>query len=167
MNATLTATVAADFTQFYREKVAKIHELLGPLSDDQVWIRPYPYGNSIGHLLLHLTGNLNYYIGTEIVKTGYVRDRPLEFADTTHHPKDHLLKDLEKAIALVESALHAQAENDWSAAFSGKGLDQAKDRFYVFLNCASHLGHHTGQIIYLCKELERQAGAASGPAPSR
>lgn len=170
LNATLNTTIVADFARFYREKASKIKELLTPLSDEQIWIRPYPYGNTIGHLLLHLTGNLNYYVGTEIVNTGYVRDRPLEFSDTTHHPKDRLLRNLELAIGMVESALHAQSENDWSAAYAAKGLEQAGDRFYVFLNCASHLGHHTGQIIYLCKELERQAASAYGTSqhtPSR
>jgi hypothetical protein len=162
-NTMLNATIAADFVQFYREKAAKIHELLAPLSDEQLWIRPYPYGNTIGHLLLHLTGNLNYYIGTEIARTGYVRDRPLEFSDTSHHSKEHLLKNLEQAIGMVETALNTLAENDWSAAYSGKGLEQAGDRFYVFLNCASHLGHHTGQIIYLCRELSLQRiGTAGG-----
>jgi uncharacterized damage-inducible protein DinB len=161
----LNATVAADFARFYREKAARIFELLAPLSDDQLWIRPYPYGNTIGHLLLHLTGNLNYYIGTEIVKTGYVRDRPLEFSDPTHHPKDRLLRNFGQAIAMVEAAILAQSEDDWSAAYSAKGMEQAGDRFYIFLNCAAHLGHHTGQIMYLCKELERQA--ASAPARTR
>jgi len=65
----LNATIAADFTRFYREKAAAIFALLAPLSDKQLWTRPFPYGNSIGHLLLHLTGNLNYYIGAEIAAT--------------------------------------------------------------------------------------------------
>ena len=160
----LNVTIATDFAQFYREKAAKIYELLAPLTDEQRWIRPYPYGNSIGHLMLHLTGNLNYYIGTEIVKTGYVRDRPLEFSDPTHHSKDQILRNFAQAISLVEAALGAQSVEDWSGAYSGKGLEQAKDRFYVFLNCVSHLGHHTGQIIYLCKELERQAASANAPS---
>jgi uncharacterized damage-inducible protein DinB len=163
LNAALNDRIAVDFVQFYREKSARIFELLAPLSDHQLWIRPYPYGNTIGHLLLHLTGNLNYYIGTEIVKTGYVRDRPLEFSDPKQHSKDQLLRNFDQAIATVEAALRAQSEDDWPAAYAAKGLEQAGDRFYAFLSCAAHLGHHTGQIIYLCKELERQAASA----PSR
>jgi uncharacterized damage-inducible protein DinB len=161
VNTTLHATIAADFVQYYREKVAKIHELLEPLSDEQLWIRPYPYGNTIGHLLLHLTGNLNYYIGAQIAGTGYLRDRPLEFSDATHHSKEYLLRNLDQTLAMVEATLNSQTESDWSAAFSGKGLEQAGDRFYVFLNCVSHLAHHTGQIIYLCRELSLQRNRAT------
>jgi hypothetical protein len=37
---------------------------------------------SAGHLPLHLTGNLNYYIGAQIAATGYVRDRDREFTES-------------------------------------------------------------------------------------
>ena len=58
-----------------------MHRLAEGLSDVQFWARPYPYGNSMGHLVLHLTGNLNFYIGREMAGTGYVRDREREFHD--------------------------------------------------------------------------------------
>lgn len=151
---TVSSTIARDFARYYEEAQKKIHTLLEPLSDDQIWSRPYPYGNSIGHLLLHLTGNLSYYIGTEIGGTGYVRNRPLEFSDPARHAKHQLLKRFDDAIAVVIFTLKQQSESDWSAAYSAKGMEDAGDRFTAFLRCAGHLQHHTGQIIYLCKELE-------------
>ena len=33
-----------------------------------------------GSLVLHLTGNLQHYFGAQLTGTGYVRDRPAEFA---------------------------------------------------------------------------------------
>lgn len=151
----LTAAVARDFARYYQEAAQKVRALVEPLSDEQIWARPYPYGNSIGHLLLHLTGNLSYYIGAEIGGTGYVRNRPLEFIDTTRHPKNELLKNFDAAIATVAATLQKQSEEDWAAAYSAKGMEDAGDRFTAFLRCAAHISHHTGQIIYLCKELER------------
>src|SRR5262245_9038952 len=76
MNST-TVVLPRDFIRYYEEAARKLLALVQPLSDDQLWTRPYPYGNSIGHLLLHLTGNLSYYIGAEIGGTGYVRNPPL------------------------------------------------------------------------------------------
>lgn len=151
--ASPTTTLIHELSRYYQERGDKIAELVQPLSLDQIWTRPYPYGNSIGHLLLHLTGNLNYYIGAEIAGTGYVRNRPLEFSDTARHSRDVLLKDLATAIDMVRSTLEKQADSDWSASYSAKGMEQAGNRFYVFLNCAAHLSHHTGQMIYLCKQL--------------
>ena len=153
----LNVTIARELSRFYQEKADAIHGWIDPLTNEHIWTRPYPYGNSIGHLLLHLTGNLNYYIGAEIAGTRYVRNRQIEFSDPTHHPKELLLKNLDAAITLVRATLEKQTDQDWSLPYSAKGLEQAGTRFFLFLTCAAHLGHHTGQIIYLCKELERQA----------
>jgi uncharacterized damage-inducible protein DinB len=154
----LNTTLVRDFERTYREAAQKIHALVEPLTDEQIWTRPYPYGNTIGHLLLHLTGNLSYYIGAEIGGTGYVRNRPLEFTDTSRAPKAELLAKFDQAISTVMAVIKKQSEQDWSAAYTAKGFEDCGDRFTAILRCAAHLSHHTGQIIYLCKELERSSG---------
>ncbi|MCU1334187.1 MAG: hypothetical protein JWM08_3179 [Candidatus Angelobacter sp.] len=155
----LNATLASDFTRFYHEAAKKVHAAVEPLTDEQIWTRPYPYGNSIGNLLLHLTGNLSYYIAGEIGGSGYVRNRPLEFSDASRTPKAVLLKMFDGTIAMVAAVLQKQSEQDWSAAYTAKGFEDCGDRFTAILRCAAHISHHTGQIIYLCKELERQREA--------
>ena len=60
-------------TDRYTANAARIRELAAPLTNAQFWSKPFPFGNSFGHLVLHLTGNLNYYIGAQIAKTGYVQ----------------------------------------------------------------------------------------------
>jgi uncharacterized damage-inducible protein DinB len=152
----LTSVLSRDFVRYYEEAARRLLALVEPLSDEQLWTRPYPYGNSIGHLLLHLTGNLSYYIGAEIAGTGYVRNRPLEFTDPSRLAKDVVVRNFESAVRTVVATLAKQTEGDWGLPYSGKGMEIAEDRFYAFLNCAGHLSHHTGQILYLCKELERQ-----------
>jgi uncharacterized damage-inducible protein DinB len=157
--AVLNTTLIRDFTCDYQTSAKNIHGLVDPLTEEQIWTKPYPYGNSIGNLVLHLTGNLNYYFGAEMGGTGYVRNRPLEFAETSRIPKDELLKRFDEAIAVVAAVLLQQSESDWSAAYSAKGMEEIGNRFSAFLHCAAHLYHHTGQMIYLVKELERQASA--------
>ncbi len=49
-------------------------------NENSLWIIDKNISNSAGNLCLHLIGNLNTYIGAEIGKTGYVRNRPLEFS---------------------------------------------------------------------------------------
>jgi hypothetical protein len=85
----------------YKKLAGWLHEMAAPLSDEQFWAKPFPFGNSFGHLVLHLTGNLNYYIGAQIAGTGYVRDRPLEFSDATRPPKAEVLKKFDQAIEMV------------------------------------------------------------------
>ena len=153
----LNTTLVRDFERFYREAAQKIRALVEPLTDEQIWTRPYTYGNSVGHLLLHLTGNLSYYIAGEIGGSGYVRNRPLEFTDTSHAPKAVLLKIFEGTIEMVAAVIKKHSEQEWSAAYTAKGFEDCGDRFTAFLRCAAHLSHHTGQIIYLCKELARSS----------
>lgn len=150
-----SALIAASLTQHTERVRQRIHALVEPLSLDQLWLRPYGYGNSAGHLILHLTGNLNYYIGACIAGTGYVRDRPKEFADPSRRTRDDVLRDFDAAIDMVIATLAAQGEADWGAAFQGTGAEDVKDRLSMFVRCVAHLDHHTGQMIYICKELTR------------
>lgn len=153
----LATTIANDLSRYYQERADRIVELVQPLSQAQLWARPYPYGNSIGHLLLHLTGNLNYYIGTEMAGTGYQRNRPLEFSDADEHPPELILENFRHAIAMVRAELARQSEEDLTAPYTAKGLEHAGTRFYAFVTCAAHLAHHTGQIIYLVKQIQEDA----------
>jgi uncharacterized damage-inducible protein DinB len=153
----LSGTVASGFARYYQEVRRRVHELVDPLTTEQLWRRPYPYGNSVGHLLLHLTGNLSYYIGAQIAGTGYVRDRPREFTDDSGRPKEEVLGAFDGAVATVAAAIERQSAADWSAPYAADREEDAGDRFTIVLRCAAHAYHHVGQIIYLCKELARRS----------
>jgi hypothetical protein len=144
--------VRGSLSDYYRMIHAQIHELTAALSSEQLWVRPYDYGNSIGNLILHLTGNLNYYIGARIGGSGYVRHRDLEFSDSGQ-TKDALLKNFDQAIEIVLATLAKQSNDDWSAPFSAETLPECKTRFAAIVSCAGHAYHHVGQIIYLQREL--------------
>ncbi len=153
------APVVADTLAAYYEGVRDtVHELVAPLSTEQLWRKPYPYGNSIGHLLLHVTGNLNNYIGARIANTGYIRNRPLEFSDTSKHPKGTVLADFDAAISMVAATIRRQSPEDWVAPYSDTTEPGTTTRFGAFMRMAAHAYHHTGQIIYLSKELTRPGG---------
>ena len=144
----LKQTVCSSLTARYETLAGVLRELANPLSDEQFWTKPFPFGNSFGHLVLHLTGNLNYYIGAQIAGTGYVRDRPVEFSDASKAPKTVVMKNFDQALAMVVKMINSQSEEDWSKAYQGNGSD-AKTRFEMLLVCVSHLDHHIGQAKYL------------------
>jgi uncharacterized damage-inducible protein DinB len=149
----LHSTLATVLADRYTQNAARVHELAAPLSNAQFWHKPFPFGNSFGHLVLHLTGNLNYYIGTQIAKTGYVRDRPREFNDPNPPLKGEALKRLDDAVAMVRQTIHAQSAEDWAASYSGVGTS-ARTRLDMVMQCAAHMQHHIGQMIYLGYELQ-------------
>lgn len=149
----LSPLVAQSLSACYERVRTRVHSLAEPLSAEQFWLRPFPYGNSVGHLVLHLTGNLSYYIGAQIAGTGYVRDRPKEFADSSHRPPPEILRAFDETMAMVVATLAAQREGDWHAAFTGVGAEDVPDRLNMFVRCAAHADHHAGQMIYVCKQL--------------
>ncbi len=141
-------TLASTLSERFATHAARIVELAGPVSNEQFWQKPFSFGNSFGHLVLHLTGNLNYYIGAQIANTGYVRDRPREFTDANPPSKEETLQRFDAAINVVLTTLRVQSEGDWSKPYSATGTD-APNRLAIFLVCESHLQLHIGQMIYL------------------
>jgi uncharacterized damage-inducible protein DinB len=152
----LSGTIAQSLAERYTELAGRVKELAAPLSEEQFWRKPFPFGNSVGHLVLHLTGNLNYYIGAQVAGTGYVRDRDREFTEPERAPKKEVLRRFDEAVAVVVQAIRAQSAEDWSKPYSAVREDDAGNRFNIFLRCATHLHHHVGQMMYLCFELQRQ-----------
>jgi uncharacterized damage-inducible protein DinB len=150
----LQSTLSSALTERFTANAARIHELAAPLLETQFWHKPFPFGNSFGNLLLHLTGNLNYYIGAQIAKTGYVRDRPREFTDSKPS-KQEALQRFDDAIAMVIKTIRKQSPDDWSMEYSGTGTD-ATNRLAIVMHCAAHMQHHIGQIIYLGYEMQRE-----------
>ncbi|HKV60553.1 MAG TPA: DinB family protein [Candidatus Acidoferrum sp.] len=148
-------TVAAGLAAYYEYIAQHLHNWAEPLSNEQFWRNPYPYGNSVGHLVLHLTGNLNYYIGARVAENGYVRDRDREFTDKQPPPKQEALAAFDRTISMVLATLRNQKAEDWGKAYTAQLEPEAADRFQIFLRCAGHAYHHVGQIVYLSRELAR------------
>jgi hypothetical protein len=72
--------------------------------ESRLWEIESGIANAAGNLCLHLIGNLNTFIGAEIGKTGYVRDRPGEFS-TKNIPKAELVKKIEDTLLVVIKSL--------------------------------------------------------------
>lgn len=147
----ISVTISSGFKRSFQDFNQRARALSEELAEEQFWENPFHYGNSFGHLVLHITGNLNYYIGAQLCSTGYIRNRELEFTDSAPPSKEEALQRLDEAVALVIAALDQQTDDDWAKSYSAVGVDE-KDRFGIFLRCAVHFHHHIGQMIYLKKE---------------
>ena len=153
--AELHTTVSEVLSSRYATNAARVRELAAPVAEERFWKKPFPFGNSFGHLVLHLTGNLNYYIGAQIAGTGYVRDRPREFNDPNPPSKNEALERFDAAVEMVIQTIRSQNSEDWAKAYSGVGTNAA-NRLDMVMQCAAHMQHHIGQMIYLGYELGRQ-----------
>jgi uncharacterized damage-inducible protein DinB len=123
-----------------------------PLSEAQFWRKPVDPGNSVGHLVLHLTGNLNHFVGAQLGGTGYVRNREREFTEANPPAKAKALAGLDEAVATFRRVV---------AGLSAAALlaPHPEARFGTVLNAlvhlVAHLALHRGQISYIVRVVGR------------
>jgi Protein of unknown function (DUF1572) len=153
--STLSSIVSSALASEYRMRAEELHKWVDPLTEEQFWKNPFSYGNSAGHLVLHLSGNLSYYIGAQIAGTGYVRNRDLEFKEIRRPGKEDVLGKFDETIEMVVATIEKQTEEDWCKAYTGEREPESQNRFTAVFRCAVHFYHHIGQINFVCRELAK------------
>ena len=81
---------------------AQIRAAVEALDDEQIWWRPNETSNSVGNLIIHLTGSVNYYLNRNLGSVDYTRDRPAEFAERRHIPRAELMAAFDDMLAKAE-----------------------------------------------------------------
>ena len=116
-------------------------------NEESLWETDKNISNSGGNLCLHLVGNLNTYIGAELGKTGYIRQRDLEFS-LKNIPKAELLGKVASLIKIVDSTLGKLSEEDLKKEYPTEALGYKMSTGYFLIHLLSHLSYHLGQINY-------------------
>src|SRR2546421_5472915 len=73
-------------TRITRVFPAQIRQCIEALDDEQIWWRPNEGENSIGNLVLHVSGSLNHYLNRQIGGDARERARPPAVAGRGGHP---------------------------------------------------------------------------------
>jgi uncharacterized damage-inducible protein DinB len=130
-----------------RDLRALERELEAYPDDASVWAVPPGISNSAGTLALHLVGNLQHFIGAQLERSGYLRDRDAEFA-TRGTSRAELRTAIEGTISMVETTLPVLSDDLWAQPFpiEAGGVRVRTDDFVIHL--AVHLGYHLGQVDY-------------------
>jgi uncharacterized damage-inducible protein DinB len=133
------------------EYLPKIERCLENLSDEQVWWRPTPESNSIGNLLLHLSGNARQWIVCGLGGEADERQRQTEFDAREGIPRAELLGRLKKTLADVNDVL---AGFDAARLLNEYPIQGTKaTALAAIFHVTEHFSMHTGQIILLTKML--------------
>jgi uncharacterized damage-inducible protein DinB len=140
----------------------KISAALGALDEEEIWRRANESSNSIGNLLLHLSGNARQWIISGVGGAVDTRDRAREFAARGAVNKGELVELLKATLDEVCAVLDG-IENDCLSANSDAPLQRlVKPQafnvtvFDAIFHVVEHFSYHTGQIIFAAK------GAAEG-----
>src|SRR4051812_21861961 len=76
----------------------RIEVCLGKLTEDQIWTRGGENENSIGNLVLHLTGNVRQWIVSTLGNNPIPRDRDSEFNTRRGPPAAELIRTLRDTV---------------------------------------------------------------------
>ncbi|MDR6844395.1 DinB family protein [Flavobacterium granuli] len=116
-------------------------------NESKIWKIEKSISNSAGNLCLHLIGNLNTYIGAQIGKTNYIRNRELEFSDKDV-PKAVLIAKIETTIQTVNDALTLLTEDDLKKEHLFLVFETKTSTEFLLTHLTTHLAYHLGQINY-------------------
>jgi hypothetical protein len=130
-----------------------------------LWTEVPGLPNPAGTLILHLTGNLQHFVGAALGRTGYVRDRPAEFARRAV-PRAELLREVEAARAAVKAGLCGAAAPDVRAEFPEQvgGVRVGTGEYLIHL--AAHFAYHLGQVDYHRRVVTRQTTGVDAMKPA-
>lgn len=145
---TIVTALEEQMAEYFTHMAARIERFVRQVTYEQLWHKPFTFGNSIGHIVVHLTGNLNHYIGAGIAGTDFTRNRPLEFTTTKHPMADELLRSFHEAINMVRQTLRTQTGDALLTPMPTQ-QEPVQNHFGLFLVCLAHLNNHIGQIVYL------------------
>ena len=134
-----------------RDSLWNIERCVGLLSTEQLWKPPNTFSNSIGNLVLHLTGNVRQWILDGLTGTSSDRDRPAEFAACELLPATVILPPLQATVADACTVLAALSMDDLhrSVPIQGRTVAGLVAVFHV----VEHFSFHTGQIVLVTKLL--------------
>jgi uncharacterized damage-inducible protein DinB len=145
----LARSAVIDELEHLRDEIRQVAE---SLSEKELWMKPLEPSNSVGHLILHLTGNLNHFVGAQLGGTGYQRDREREFSDTNPPDRATALAGLDGAVATFRRVVSGLSAEQLIAPHPEKRFGSV---YKALLHLLAHFALHRGQISYIVRLVRR------------
>jgi len=143
------------FLKFSSEKLeqlrGRIHDCVGRLDNEKIWMRHGEEDNSIGNLVLHLSGNVRQWIGCGVAGNPDIRDRDSEFAARGGLDKASLLSKLDQSVDPAIETIKTLPPGRLldPLTIQNYGVTVMEDIYHV----VEHFAQHTAQIIFATKLL--------------
>jgi uncharacterized damage-inducible protein DinB len=127
----------------------KIRKCVDLLDEDDIWWRGSDAENSVGNLLLHLSGNVRQWIISGVGGAPDQRDRPSEFSARGGMSKTEVLSRLENTVKEAADVLRRLRLDDLLVERMIQGFKQTG--LQACLHVLEHFSYHTGQIVFITK----------------
>jgi uncharacterized damage-inducible protein DinB len=136
-------------THLIEDFMPKIEKCLDVLSEEDIWWRAHETNNSVGNLLLHLSGNVRQWIVSGLGGKPDSRRRALEFSERNAIPKKTVWLKLQDSMAEASQVLETFPVEQLLEKRKIQGFDETA--LQAVFHVVEHFALHTGQIIYITK----------------
>lgn len=116
-------------------------------NEENIWRIEKNIANSAGNLTLHLIGNLHTFIGKEIGKTDYIRNRALEFTQK-NISRIELINSINITIEMITKSLISITNEELKNDYPVLKFSKTETTEYLLIHLIKHLSYHLGQINY-------------------
>jgi hypothetical protein len=147
----LAVAVGTEAAKEMASALGRIKHCLDQLTVDQVWWRSSPSMNSIGNLILHLSGNVRQWIVAGIGGAKDVRNRPVEFSERGPLSKDELLKRINTIVDEAKAVLERLTAQQLLGVRCIQGSEITG--LAAIFNSVPHFRGHTQEIIHMTRTL--------------
>ena len=132
----------------------KIKRCVNALTEDEIWWKPNDKSNSVGNLVLHLTGNVRQWIVSGVGGEPDIRKRQQEFDEIGPVATDKLMFRFEQVVQEACDALKATNPDTLLEKKQIQGNEVTV--MGAIYHAVEHFSTHTGQIIYITKLMKGQ-----------
>jgi len=137
-----------DLITFFESELNNLITEIGLYENEEnIWRIEKNISNSAGNLTLHLIGNLHTFIGKEIGKTNYIRNREIEFTQQKV-PRIELINSINTTLDMVKTSLLSITNKELKNDYPILKFSKVKTNEYLLVHLIKHLTYHLGQINY-------------------
>ncbi len=131
------------------ESLARIEQCLDSLSLEEIWYKHNVNTNSVGNLVLHLSGNIRQYIIAGVGGAADTRVRDKEFQNGYSFSSDELVTKLTTTLYDANETVSRVTLEQLTEEVTIQGFPHT--RISAILHVIEHLSYHVGQITFYTK----------------
>jgi hypothetical protein len=144
-----------DLCIYFKRNLTKlIEELNAYVTEGNMWLKTDEINNSTGNLALHIIGNLQWFVGAQLGKTVYKREREKEFTQK-NITRTIITEGLENTLIMLEQVLSKFSLKDLDKPFPIELFGKPCTNGFMLMHLSTHLAYHLGQINYHRRLLDK------------
>jgi uncharacterized damage-inducible protein DinB len=147
--------------RLFEESQVRLERCLNELSEADIWWRPNENSNSVGNLVLHLSGNARQWILAGLGGASDQRRRQAEFDERGPISRAELIQKVHDVMSEIDEVLDRLRPEDLERPIVVQNFDETG--LSILIHVVEHFSYHVGQMAYIVKaRLDKQTNFYGG-----